>query len=55
MENLKREIIADAKGSGHKVAISIATDFDLTFAIIMRYLDKGETTRQTFSQNQVDK
>jgi putative protease len=52
MENLKGEAIIDAKGSGHKVAISLETEHDLTFGIIMRYLDESATTRQPFTQNQ---
>jgi len=55
MENLKGEPVFDAKGSGHKVAIALETPFDLTFAIIMRYLEEGGTTRQPFTQNQADK
>jgi putative protease len=52
MENLKGEAIIDAKGSGHKVAIPLETEHDLTFGIIMRYLDEGGTTRHPFAQNQ---
>ncbi|SEK70096.1 putative protease [Colwellia chukchiensis] len=52
MQNLKGESIKDAKGSGHKVAIALATDIDLSFAIIMRYLTDGGTTRHPFAQNQ---
>jgi|TARA_B110000211_G_scaffold234988_1_gene308126 U32 family peptidase len=52
MENFKGEPVGDAKGSGHKVAIAIDTDADLTFGIIMRYLTEGGTTRHPFAQNQ---
>jgi len=52
MENVKGEAVTDAKGSGHKVAISIDTDIDLSFGIIMRYLTAGGTTRHPFTQNQ---
>ncbi|MEW6981618.1 tRNA 5-hydroxyuridine modification protein YegQ [Colwelliaceae bacterium 6471] len=52
MENLKGEAIDDAKGSGHKVAIALDTDIDLSFGIIMRFLDEGGTTRHPFAQNQ---
>ncbi len=52
MENTKGEVITDAKGSGHKVAIKLDTAFDLAFGIIMRYLDEGGTTRHPFAQNQ---
>lgn len=53
MENAKGEVIIDAKGSGHKVSISLVSEHDLTFGIIMRYLNEGGTTRQPFTQNQV--
>lgn len=46
------EIITDAKGSGHFVAISLETELDLRFGIIMRYLTEGGTTRHPFAQNQ---
>ena len=52
MQNLKGEPVDDAKGSGHKVAIEIDTDVDLSFGIIMRYLTEGGTTRHPFAQNQ---
>ncbi|WP_206483531.1 tRNA 5-hydroxyuridine modification protein YegQ [Thalassotalea sp. G2M2-11] len=52
MVNKKGEVITDAKGSGHKVFIQLETDLDLNFAIIMRYLDEGGTTRHPFAQNQ---
>jgi len=52
MENLKGEAITDAKGSGHKVAFPLEADVDLSFGIIMRYLDEGGTTRHPFAQNQ---
>ncbi|MEW6990053.1 tRNA 5-hydroxyuridine modification protein YegQ [Colwelliaceae bacterium 6441] len=51
MENKKGEKINDAKGSGHVVFIKLDTKLDLKFAIIMRYLDEGGTTRHPFSQN----
>ena len=49
------EVITDAKGSGHRVAIELDTELDLEFGIIMRYLNEGGTTRQPFTQNQADK
>ena len=49
------EEINDAKGSGHKVAIALATELDLEYGIIMRYLSDGGTTRHPFAQNQADK
>ena len=49
------EVITDAKGSGHKVAIKLDTDLDLKFGIIMRYLEEGGTTRHPFAQNQTNK
>jgi len=54
MENAKAEAITDAKGSGYKVFIPIATDLDLSFGIIMRYLEAGGTTRHPFAQNQTN-
>jgi putative protease len=52
MENSKGEDITDAKGSGHIVFIKLNTTLDLKFAIIMRYLVEGGTTRNPFVQNQ---
>lgn len=52
METLKGEVIDDAKGSGHKVAIELPCDLDLEWGIIMRYLNDGENTRHPFAQNQ---
>lgn len=52
MKNLKGEDITDAKGSGHIVFVPIDTNLDLSFGIIMRYLDEGGTTRHPFAQNQ---
>ncbi len=52
MENKKGEQVNDAKGSGHVVFIKLETELDLKFAIIMRYLDEGGTTRHPFAQNQ---
>ncbi len=49
------EEISDAKGSGHQVAIRLETDLNLEFAIVMRYLESGGTTRHPFAQNQSDK
>ena len=49
MENFKGEAVDDAKGSGHKVAIAIDSDVDLSFGIIMRYLTDGGTTRHPFT------
>ncbi len=47
--------VTDAKGSGHKVSIELDTQLNLAFAIIMRFLDEGGTTRHPFAQNQQDK
>ncbi len=44
------EVITDAKGSGHQVSIKLETSLDLSFGIIMRYLNIGDTTRQPFKQ-----
>ena len=52
MESPKGELIRDAKGSGHKVMLSLECEFDLEFGILMRNLDFGETTRHPFAQNQ---
>lgn len=52
MQNRKGEEVLDAKGSGHIVQIKIDTDLDLSFGIIMRYLNAGENTRHPFAQNQ---
>ena len=49
------EVITDAKGSGHKVAIELDSELDLSFGIIMRYLTDAGTTRHPFAQNQTDK
>jgi len=54
MINKNGESITDAKGSGHIVRIELDTELDLSFAIIMRYLDEGGTTRHPFTQNQSD-
>ncbi|GHE95375.1 prephenate-dependent tRNA uridine(34) hydroxylase TrhP [Thalassotalea profundi] len=51
MENQKKELVNDAKGSGYKVFIKLDTSLDLKFGIIMRYLDEDGTTRQPFIQN----
>jgi len=57
MLNKKGEAIVDAKGSGHQVVISLGDDdredIDLSYGIIMRYLDEGGTTRHPFVQDQV--
>jgi len=50
MENNKGEVIKDAKGSGHKVSLSLDTDLDLTHGILLRYLEEGENTRNPFLQ-----
>lgn len=50
MESSKGDVILDAKGSGHIVSISLATEYDLRFAIIMRFLESDETTRKPFSK-----
>jgi len=55
MFNKRGELITDAKGSGHIVSIELDTELDISFAILMRYLDEGGTTRHPFAQNQVDK
>ncbi len=55
INNKTGEEVSDAKGSGHQVAIALDTDLDLSFGIIMRYLDAGGTTRHPFAQNQADK
>jgi len=55
MINRKNESITDAKGSGHVVKIELDTTLDLSFGIIMRYLDKGSNTRHPFKQSQTDK
>lgn len=55
MKDKKGEAIIDAKGSGHIVDISLKTDFDLSFGIIMRFLNEGGTTRHPFAQNQANK
>jgi putative protease len=55
MFNKKGQTITDAKGSGHIVNIELETELDLSFGIIMRYLDEGGTTRHPFAQNQLDK
>ena len=52
MESTKGELIKDAKGSGHKVCISLDTDKPLAFGILMRNLEDGENTRHPFAQNQ---
>ncbi|NAW64936.1 tRNA 5-hydroxyuridine modification protein YegQ [Photobacterium halotolerans] len=45
MENRKSETIADAKGSGHFVFIPVPEDLALPFALLMRNLNAGATTR----------
>ncbi|MGB0937255.1 MAG: tRNA 5-hydroxyuridine modification protein YegQ [Colwellia sp.] len=62
MQDNKGNDITDAKGSGHIVIIpfngeliSDLTEKDLSFAVIMRYLEEGGTTRHPFAQNQSDK
>lgn len=52
MNSKTGESISDYKGSSHKVAIELDTELELTFAIVMRYLDEEGTTRQPFAQNQ---
>lgn len=52
MESDKGELIKDAKGSGHKVSISLETSKDLTYGVLMRKLCADETTRHPFAQNQ---
>lgn len=54
MENKKGEKITDAKGSGHVVFIKLDTELDLTFAVLMRYLTEGGTTRHPFTQSQIE-
>ena len=50
MENKKSEVILDAKGSGYTVFISLETELDLSYGIIMRYLSDDQTTRHPFKQ-----
>ncbi len=50
MENKKGEVIKDAKGSGHKVSLSLDTDLDLSHGILLRYLENGENTRNPLLQ-----
>ncbi|QOL25538.1 tRNA 5-hydroxyuridine modification protein YegQ [Thalassotalea sp. LPB0316] len=50
MENNKGEVIKDAKGSGHKVSLSLDTNLDLSHGILLRYLEDGENTRNPFLQ-----
>lgn len=50
MENNKGEVIKDAKGSGHKVSISLDSDLPLEHGILMRYLEDEENTRNPFLQ-----
>lgn len=45
------ETITDAKGSGHKVKIKHTTSLDLSFGIIMRYLNNNADTRQPFKSS----
>ncbi|WP_120511525.1 tRNA 5-hydroxyuridine modification protein YegQ [Photobacterium salinisoli] len=45
MENRKSETIEDAKGSGHFVFIPVPEDLALPFALLMRNLEAGATTR----------
>ena len=52
MESPKGELIKDAKGSGHKVLISLEIEKDLTYGVLMRRLNADETTRHPFAQNQ---
>lgn len=53
MESAKGELIKDAKGSGHKVFVSLETNKDLRYGVLMRKLCADETTRHPFAQNQV--
>ncbi|GAA6203522.1 MULTISPECIES: tRNA 5-hydroxyuridine modification protein YegQ [Thalassotalea] len=50
MTNINNEEITDAKGSGHEVYIKLATELELKFAIILRYLKPGGTTRHPYPQ-----
>jgi len=52
MESAKGELIKDAKGSGHKVSISLDTSKDLAYGVLMRKLCADETTRHPFAQKQ---
>ncbi len=52
MESPKGELIKDAKGSGHQVLISLETQKQLEFGVLMRKLNSDETTRHPFAQNQ---
>lgn len=50
MEYANGDVALDAKGSGHKVFISLDTEYDLSYGILLRYLDEDENTRQPFKQ-----
>ena len=50
MQNRHGEVIIDAKGSGHQVLLDIPGDINLDHAILMRYLEAGQDTRQPFKQ-----
>ncbi len=54
MQSLNGENIDVAKGSGYQVIIPIDTELNITFGLIMRYLKSEETTRQPFTNNQVN-
>ena len=50
MRNAQGVEIDDAKGSGHRVFISLPEDIDLEYALLMRNLKPGQTTRQAGAQ-----
>lgn len=52
MQNPQGDDITDAKGSGHVVYIAIDTELDLSFALLMRFLDQSQSSRQPFAQQQ---
>ena len=45
MKNRKSEVIDDAKGNGHMVWIPLPEDIDLEYALLLRHLEEGQTTR----------
>jgi U32 family peptidase len=50
IQNNKGERISDAKGSGHRVKISLPEHIDLAHALLMRNLDEQQDTRNPFKQ-----
>ncbi len=45
MRNRKQEMIEDAKGNGHFVWIPLPDDIQLDYALLLRNLSEGQTTR----------